>query len=216
VSPSRRVLFSLADNATVSFPMPWLYEQLFEKLVLWAVQEQPWGPSERCQFLEKLKDQLVDNYAKIMSQSPEDARLFHKKTLRRFRSEFEKLRSNSVCLSCLLNIPETVLPCGHALCETCIRLWAPPDPETCYHYTLTSCPLCGSTKDRTVRLLPPTAGIRLLSLDGGGIKGIVPIIILSGIAKTLEPLGVPLRDHFDFVCGTSAGKPPSSIRRLSE
>jgi hypothetical protein len=53
--------------------------------------------------------------------------------------------------------------------------------------------------------MPPTAGVRALSLDGGGVKGIIPLVVLQSLEKELMFLDVPLHEHFDFVAGTSAG-----------
>lgn len=56
------------------------------------------------------------------------------------------------------------------------------------------------------RFVPPTAGIRMLSIDGGGVRGVIPLVFLQQLDRTLAPLGCAIKDHFDFVCGTSAGK----------
>ncbi len=43
---------------------------------------------------------------------------------------------------------------------------------------------------------------RILCLDGGGIRGVMPARILQ---KVEEQLGSPLKDHFDLIAGTSTG-----------
>ena len=44
--------------------------------------------------------------------------------------------------------------------------------------------------------------IKILSIDGGGIRGIIPAIILSRIEeKTLKPIA----ELFDLIAGTSTG-----------
>lgn len=47
----------------------------------------------------------------------------------------------------------------------------------------------------------------ILSIDGGGIRGIIPAIILARLAQDLKGLGDdrPLYSHFDLVAGTSTG-----------
>ena len=43
---------------------------------------------------------------------------------------------------------------------------------------------------------------RILSIDGGGVRGIIPAVLLADLeART----GRPVRDRFDFVAGTSSG-----------
>lgn len=43
---------------------------------------------------------------------------------------------------------------------------------------------------------------RILCLDGGGIRGVMPARILQ---KIEQQLGSPLKDHFDLIAGTSTG-----------
>lgn len=54
-----------------------------------------------------------------------------------------------------------------------------------------------------------TKKIKILSIDGGGIRGIIPGTILNEIEKRLQKkLGDPnarLADHFDLIAGTSTG-----------
>lgn len=50
--------------------------------------------------------------------------------------------------------------------------------------------------------------IRILSLDGGGIRGIIPGVILNYLEKKLQTLdnsNLKIGDYFDFVAGTSTG-----------
>ena len=43
---------------------------------------------------------------------------------------------------------------------------------------------------------------RILSVDGGGVRGIIPATLLAGLEAAT---GRPVRDTFDFLAGTSAG-----------
>jgi len=49
---------------------------------------------------------------------------------------------------------------------------------------------------------PATSEYRVLTIDGGGIKGVFAASFLAEIEKTL---GRPLVDHFDLIAGTSTG-----------
>jgi patatin-like phospholipase/acyl hydrolase len=55
------------------------------------------------------------------------------------------------------------------------------------------------------KLIPPTAGIRILSMDGGGVRGIIGLTTLVLLERDLSYLGCPIWDVFDFVIGTSSG-----------
>ena len=43
---------------------------------------------------------------------------------------------------------------------------------------------------------------RLLSIDGGGVRGIIPAVLLASLERVT---GTPAREQFDFVAGTSTG-----------
>lgn len=47
-----------------------------------------------------------------------------------------------------------------------------------------------------------TEPFRILSIDGGGIRGVLPAAFLAALEKTS---GVPTRDRFDLIAGTSTG-----------
>ena len=50
--------------------------------------------------------------------------------------------------------------------------------------------------------VPGQRGLRILSLDGGGTRGIASIAIIRAI---VEEMGVEVCDLFDMICGTSTG-----------
>jgi hypothetical protein len=55
---------------------------------------------------------------------------------------------------------------------------------------------------------PATRPIRLLSIDGGGLKGLIPAEALIAIETQLDALtgqSLPLSDRFDLIGGTSTG-----------
>ena len=53
-----------------------------------------------------------------------------------------------------------------------------------------------------IHMLPENRPVRILSIDGGGIRGIIPALILSEIEQRT---GKPISDLFDLVAGTSTG-----------
>ena len=69
---------------------------------------------------------------------------------------------------------------------------------------LEKCVLC-SLGTLRVTLKPPTAGIRILSVDGGGVRGVVPLEFLNILQDTIGP-ECPIQDLFDLAFGTSSGK----------
>eukprot|EP01051_Picozoa_sp_SAG22_P009925 SAG22_NODE_862_length_6808_cov_3.881204_4_plen_118_part_00 len=45
-------------------------------------------------------------------------------------------------------------------------------------------------------------GVRILALDGGGVRGLVTLTVLAQLEKIA---GCKIADLFDLICGTSAG-----------
>ncbi|MEZ0115142.1 patatin-like phospholipase/acyl hydrolase [Catenulispora sp. EB89] len=43
---------------------------------------------------------------------------------------------------------------------------------------------------------------KILSIDGGGIKGVFPAAFLAGVEESVE---APIGDYFDLIVGTSTG-----------
>lgn len=115
------------------------------------------------------------------------------------------LLSTTTCFSCMCRQPEHMLICGHAICDVCVVIYGNVSLKTEYHTDLTSCPLCGQPFDMTVRRLPPTKGPMVLSLDGGGVRGLMQLGLLRALEKRLGG-HTSLPQIFDYWVGTSVGK----------
>lgn len=131
------------------------------------------------------------------------------------RLVFQSLFSNQTCLGCLLSSPQHSLACGHALCDACVERYGQPPSRAESTYILEACPLCRQPCLTSIVLLPRTAAVRALTVDGGGIRGIVSLQILLTLQNLLGP-HCPLPDLIDVAFGTSAGmsppQPPPSPR----
>ena len=76
-------------------------------------------------------------------------------------------QSNATCLSCLRDMPEHPLPCGHVICSKCVRTFGAARSATTF--MLSWCPLetnKGWGRSIQISLKPAFAGVRALSLDG--------------------------------------------------
>jgi predicted acylesterase/phospholipase RssA len=106
------------------------------------------------------------------------------------------------CLGCLQEPPNTLLACGHGFCSNCIRDLT--DNERLPRYLQDIfCPLDRAPQAFSPRLLPVQSGYRILSLDGGGIKGLAQPVMLKHIEE--KCFDVPVIYLFDLVVGTSIG-----------
>lgn len=161
---------------------------------------------------------IMVKFIKIAAMARKDdgakdwAFLLHKKTLKGLQDHIDTkiLVSAEICVSCLTGPPQHVLDCGHTLCELCVRRFGEPvaGEESCYF--LESCAVCETRADLTIHLKPATAGIRMLNIDGGGVRGVVPLEFLLRLQGELGQTA-RVQDFFDIAFGTSAGTSPSSL-----
>jgi hypothetical protein len=135
------------------------------------------------------------------------AREVHLKVLRTHHPHLADLKSHRSCFCCFMRMPEKVLSCGHAYCDSCIKTFGSRSSSERNTYEVFDCVLCGVHCQNSIfRFVPPTAGIRTLTVDGGGVKGVSPLMYLQHLDNSLASLGCAVREYFDYVCGTSAGK----------
>ncbi|KAK6354320.1 hypothetical protein TWF730_008727 [Orbilia blumenaviensis] len=118
--------------------------------------------------------------------------------------------TTAVCYGCLFRPSVYLLPCGHAICELCVKANSEDDDARKYNskYTVKACVICGTSTGPqwpyVVRIRPSFSGLRILSLDGGGVRGIIQLIILQRLESHIG-LGLPIGDFFDLIVGTSTG-----------
>ncbi|OAP64799.1 hypothetical protein AYL99_00771 [Fonsecaea erecta] len=113
------------------------------------------------------------------------------------------------CFRCLMATPEHALECGHILCDSCIREHGEEQDDLII--LVGSCPLHGGKKymNWEIAKKPEFAGLRILCLDGGGIRGIVELEILAAIENCINSYhstpGIQIQQLFDLIVGTSTG-----------
>jgi hypothetical protein len=122
-----------------------------------------------------------------------------------FQPWLRKIMTYRSCLACLQRIPEHKLSCGHMFCEKCCVSLGKSITRDPHSYELTQCPLCSNSCYTKVRVRPNTAGVRVLSIDGGGIRAVIPIQFLRALEQAIG-LKMPVQEHFDLSFGTSSGK----------
>ncbi|KAH8703381.1 hypothetical protein BGW36DRAFT_457672 [Talaromyces proteolyticus] len=132
----------------------------------------------------------------------------HTTILKNERSFWLKTFSNKVCFSCLVEVPEFRLKCGHRICRACVKIFGKQAKQE-FIYQLDSCILCseGSYNDNpyaTIQLKPTGAGARILAIDGGGVRGVISARILQFLENEIG-LQLPLHHFFDVIIGTSSG-----------
>jgi hypothetical protein len=100
-----------------------------------------------------------------------------------------------------------VLTCSYALCDLCIRIFRTRSRSKRNTYELTKCVLCRvNYKSCKFYFVPLTAGIRMLSVNRGGVRGVIPLTFLNYLNVALALFSCAVRDYFNFVCRTLASK----------
>lgn len=126
----------------------------------------------------------------------------HRQVLRTYSKQWKGLRSDETCYSCLRQRPMYRLPCGHSICQECIKRsgnWIGNKAS------LDRCLLCEqNTNNFRIGIKPDTATIRILSLDGGGTRARIPLGFLQEIQEEVG-LPYPVQENFDMIFGTSSG-----------
>ncbi|KAI0544412.1 hypothetical protein F4679DRAFT_576867 [Xylaria curta] len=145
----------------------------------------------------------------ILRNDIQIATILHRERMDNFYATFgnpSAFVSHSACFSCLRELPECILPCGHILCQSCVRAYGRQTSRTSIE--LSRCPLhvreSFEKSSHAFSFKPPQAGVRILSLDSGGVGALVELYALRAIQELLGPK-LPLRLFFDLIVGTSAG-----------
>lgn len=88
--------------------------------------------------------------------------------------------SDYTCFVCLRRKPQFRVPCGHCLCENCMHVFGRPNADDPWTFEVDSCFFCGvATSGMDVKVLPKTAGVRVITFDGGGVRGLATLQYLK-------------------------------------
>ncbi|KAF1359294.1 FabD/lysophospholipase-like protein, partial [Lizonia empirigonia] len=187
------------------FAPSYLFKELYLESCRAAISVYTASKQIQDQFLRAVLNEFNTIFARRLHLALPTAEL-HRQILKEHHPHLATLRSHQSCFCCFVQMPEKVIACAHALCDSCIKIFGTRSRAERNSYELSECVLCGVSYQKAVfRFVPPTAGIRRLSVDGGGVKGIIPLMFLQHIDTLLAPLGLPVQDYFDMVLGTSAG-----------
>ncbi|KAM3424148.1 hypothetical protein BST61_g11308 [Cercospora zeina] len=129
--------------------------------------------------------------------------VLHQQVLSAGRPLWKHFKSSKCCTACFTNTAVHVQKCGHTLCDLCVqRHGITEGPEYCY--SIARCPLCAAEAELLVRVKPPTSGVRLLTIDGGGCRGVIPLQFLTLLQEQIGE-GCSVMELFDLAVGTSSG-----------
>ena len=161
-------------------------------------------------YCQKVEERIGSLASSLDTKKPYE---MQSQNLQVYRAWWSEIKTHNTCLICLQRKPEYVLTCGHSMCEICVRTFGLSVPASEVVVEIDSCVLCASGSV-TAYLKPKTAGISVLSIDGGGTRGIVPLEFLKMVQGRLGQT-CAVQELFDFVAGTSSGKKEILINHCS-
>ena len=186
-------------------------------------------PGEFHDEFNSLRDNIVDSienafrkaFVDISPQgrtalpTPAEASRQRERVLGEYSLIWRTIKSNKTCFACLYQVPDHVLRCGHSYCDKCVSEYGSKSNFFEYGFKMYRCVLCQISWQEeypTIRLKPKCAGVRVLTLDGGGIRGIMELALLQKMVDRLTSIlgdEVHIREFFDLIMGTSTGKDSS-------
>jgi hypothetical protein len=122
-------------------------------------------------------------YFEELTKDCTSALKIHEKNLRQFKTRWRSIKSSSTCLYCLRRRPQYGLPCGHIICENCVLVFGECCVDNPWIFKMRHCLLCGVDipEELSVKVYPPTAGVGVLCIDGGGARGVIPLKLMKRI-----------------------------------
>lgn len=161
-------------------------------------------PAQQTDSVERHFSELFEIFSANASTSVN----MRRKQLESQSGQLCRLRSNLICLFCLLRTAQHILACGHTLCDRCAQVFGAPVAGLEYQFTVKGCLYCLYQRPLTVDVLPPTMSPTILALDGGGVRGVIPLEFLLLVQEHLRPCTV--QDVVDLALGTSSGQSKST------
>jgi hypothetical protein len=160
----------------------------------------------RSGFIGRVEDRLRGFFEQSIRRSGTPSSEIHKGNLRMFEDRWRDIHSSSTCLACLRRRPQYGLPCGHIVCENCVLVFGECSVDDPWIFKVHRCFLCGVgiSEELVVKVHPPTAGVGVLCIDGGGTRGVLPLEFMKRIQDRIG-LPIPLQKFFKVAFGTSSG-----------
>lgn len=156
-------------------------------------------PSSFVRLLEAEFVKQVEAFSRLLETSSAG---WHQQRLSEFKVDWLTIRSTKTCFACMTGRPQYRLPCGHIIDENCVRKFGVK--TDLWNFDIPNCFLCLAAIGVSIKVKPPTATPRLLSIDGGGARGIIPLMVLQALEERIG-LPYPVQGNFHFIFGTSVG-----------
>lgn len=181
-----------------------VFHSLYRDAVVEAIGECGgwWAEHSPEEGADLVECHMVKQYD-VLVQTGCPSSLFRRQYLESQSGRLCRLRSNQVCLICLVRAAQHRWECGHTLCDHCAQVFGTPSSGSEYKFTLLFCLCCLYRRPLVIDVLPPTMNPTILAIDGGGVRGVIPLEFLTLIQESLGACA--LQDVIDLSIGTSSG-----------
>jgi hypothetical protein len=140
-------------------------------------------------FVELLEAELLKLFHDFVQSSETLYATIHRQLLLEYKADWVSIRSDHTCFVCRRRTPQYNLPCSHCICENCVQIFSNINNIDPWLIRVDHCFLCKvATSGVAVKVKPKTATARVLSIDGGGVRGIVPLAFLQVLQ---DRIGLP-------------------------
>ena len=180
-----------------------VFNSLYQNIILEAIGESTLARATQ----EAVVGSVETSFLKLFehfSDHHKPSALLRKEQLSSGSGQLCRLRSNRICLFCLFDSAQHTLFCGHTLCDRCAQVFGEPNSGLEFHFTVKECIICLYRRPLIVEVLPPTSSPAILAIDGGGVRGVIPLEFLALVQEHLHPCTI--HDVVDLAVGTSAGE----------
>jgi hypothetical protein len=161
-------------------------------------------------FLNQVKT-YFEQFVEQSIQELKPTAMIHQQNFIQHQLQWLNIHSNETCFACLQRRPICDLPCQHSICANCAQIFGEPSVYDDSEVIIKRCFLCQSEllEEAIIKMNPPTAGVGVLCIDGGGVKGTIPLAIMRRIQ---DRIGLPIQFQrfFKVAFGVSSGTPFST------
>jgi hypothetical protein len=154
-------------------------------------------------LLDLLENEVANQFKLLKSGAAPAVELRRELISRNER--YSGVKSNRLCLYCLIRPAQHATTCDHPFCDLCAQLFGVPATAVNYRFTVDQCLFCKAPISLIMDALPPSMNPTVLAVDGGGVRVVAPLEFLGLVQEHLGE-ECRLQDFVDLFVGPSAGR----------
>ena len=198
----------------LSFPHRWgpnsrlvlepraVFRTLYLPSIIRGIKHGPKFSTPNRDIINQVESEFVNQFYFLVSAGKSTAD-HRQDQLLAMSHELGRVQSDRICLYCLVRSAQHSQACHHALCDQCAQTFGQAAADAEHQFTISMCLLCLSRAILVIDVLPPTMNPTILAIDGGGVRGGIPLEYLLLIQEYLGPQ-CRILDLIDLSVGSSS------------